>query len=138
MLTDRLPVFVYGTLRPCEGNHGWALAGKTVAEVPATVAGLALYDGPGFPYAISTGNPEDQVHGDLITIRDDLYDEVLARLDGLEGYRPGGRGLYDRIAVTAVSGTDAVQAWTYVVPPRRLPTVLARHARIRSGDWLRR
>lgn len=135
-MTLRLPVFVYGTLRPGQGNYQWALAGQTVSEVPASVAGLALYDGPGFPYAVLSDAPEDRVLGDVITIRDDAYDEVLARLDGLEGYRPGGGGLYDRVHVTAVTGTGAVEAWTYTVPPRRLTTVLSQHARIASGDWL--
>ena len=90
MLT--LPVFVYGTLRPGEGNYSWALAGKTVAEVPATVSGLALHEGPGFPYAVLTGDPADRVHGTLITIHRDLYEQVFARLDALDGVRPGGRG----------------------------------------------
>ena len=52
---------------------------------------MVLYEGPGFPYAAVTGDPADRVHGDLLTIHPDLHDEVLAQLDGLEGYRPGGR-----------------------------------------------
>lgn len=53
--TVRLPVFAYGTLRPGEGNYAWALAGKTTAEVPATVVGMVLLDGPGFPFTVVMG-----------------------------------------------------------------------------------
>lgn len=120
-MTDRLPLT-------------WC----TVAEVPATVAGLILLDGPGFPYVVRTGAAEDRVHGTLITIRPDLPDEVLNRLDALEGVRPGS-GLFDRIRVTAVTAArPTVTAWTYTVPTRRLATVLGRHDRIPSGDWLHR
>lgn len=134
-MTARLPVFVYGTLRPGEGNYDWALAGCTTAEVPATVTGMILLDGPGFPYAVLSDDPADRVHGTLITIRPALHDDVLNRLDALEGVRPSGRGLYDRVTVQAVTDAAAIAVWTYVVPARRLATVFARHARIPNGDW---
>ncbi|MCC9704364.1 gamma-glutamylcyclotransferase [Streptomyces sp. MNU76] len=47
-----LPVFVYGTLRPGEPNHDLFLRGRTAAEEPARMRGMALYDGPGYPYAV--------------------------------------------------------------------------------------
>lgn len=63
---------------------------------------MVLLDGPGFPYAVVTRDPADRVHGDLLTIRADLHEEVLNRLDALEGVRPGGGGLYDRVTVEAM------------------------------------
>ena len=58
-------VFVYGTLRPGQGNYRRLLAGRTVREVPASAKGLALY-GNGFPYAVPQQGA--RVIGDLITI----------------------------------------------------------------------
>ncbi|WP_045557424.1 gamma-glutamylcyclotransferase family protein [Streptomyces sp. FxanaA7] len=49
-----LPFFVYGTLRPGEPNHDLFLRGRTVAEEPARMRGMALYDGPGYPYAVES------------------------------------------------------------------------------------
>ncbi|MBC3989227.1 gamma-glutamylcyclotransferase [Streptomyces sp. AC563] len=52
---ERLPFFVYGTLRPGGRHHAWALRGRTRAQEPARMPGLALYEGPGYPYAVETG-----------------------------------------------------------------------------------
>ena len=84
-VTRQYSVFVYGTLRPRQGNYRRLLACRTVRESPATAKGLALY-GTGFPYAVP--QPRARIVGDLITIEPALYREVLAELDALEGYHP--------------------------------------------------
>src|SRR5438094_10472984 len=86
--TDRLPVFVYGTLRPGQGNYSRLLAGRIAAPVPATLPGHALYGRAlSFPYVVPA--PGHTVVGDLVTPLADLYDGVLDDLDWLEGYRAG-------------------------------------------------
>ncbi|MEU6756886.1 gamma-glutamylcyclotransferase family protein [Streptomyces sp. NPDC046685] len=134
-----LPFFVYGTLRRGEVNHDLFLRGRTASEEPATLPDAALYDGPGYPYALH--RPGSAVVGELITAAPDAYGELLAALDVLEEYAGPGRpgNLYDRTAREALrpDGT-AVRAWVYLASPP-----LARHltqagVEIPGGDWLRR
>jgi gamma-glutamylcyclotransferase (GGCT)/AIG2-like uncharacterized protein YtfP len=54
----------------------------------------------------------DLVHGELIWFRDGPA--RLAAIDRLEGFRPDGSGLYDRVLVDAVVARTTVRAWTYV------------------------
>ena len=132
-----LPFFVYGTLRPGQGNYR-LLAGATVGEFPATLAGHALY-GPGLPYV--TPEEDSTVAGDLMFLAPERYAEVLARLDCLEGYRPGGSHCHYEREARTVSYLDAggaevtTTAWVYLAGPaarRRL----APAERIAGGDWL--
>ena len=51
-MTRQHPVFVYGTLRPRQGNHRRLLEGRTVQERPCIAKGLALF-GCGIPYAVT-------------------------------------------------------------------------------------
>jgi gamma-glutamylcyclotransferase (GGCT)/AIG2-like uncharacterized protein YtfP len=135
----RLPFFVYGTLRPGEPNHALFLRGRTVREEPATMAGLVLYEGPGYPYGVE--EPGGAVSGALVTARPDAYDELLVALDRLEDCVPGDpRSLYDRIAREAVREGDgaAVRAWVYVAAPAVAARLRARGTPIEGGDWLSR
>ncbi|MFD4996616.1 gamma-glutamylcyclotransferase family protein [Streptomyces buecherae] len=61
---ERLPFFVYGTLRPGGRHHAWALRGRTRAQEPARMPGLALYEGPGYPYAVETGTARSETAAD--------------------------------------------------------------------------
>jgi gamma-glutamylcyclotransferase (GGCT)/AIG2-like uncharacterized protein YtfP len=133
-------VFVYGTLRPGQGNYRRLLAGRIVREVPATAKGLALY-GSGFPYAVLQRSA--RVVGDLITITPGLYQEVLADLDQLEGYHPScpddSHYIRTTRSVTVVNRTpnggtwEAFHtAWIYITGPRINPTHLPR---ITDDDW---
>ncbi|WP_110944755.1 gamma-glutamylcyclotransferase family protein [Streptomyces niger] len=134
---ERLPFFVYGTLRPGEANHAWALRGRTAAEQPATVQGALLYDGPGYPYAVR-GPADAAVHGHLVTPAEDVYDEVLAVLDRLEGYTPGApHNDYDRVRCAAVlpDGTS-VPAWVYLAAEPLAGRLRAAGTPIPGGDWL--
>ncbi|MFZ3470054.1 gamma-glutamylcyclotransferase family protein [Streptomyces sp. 4.24] len=134
-----LPFFVYGTLRPGEVNHDLFLRGRTAAEEPARLPDAALYEGPGYPYAVD--RPGSAVAGELITPAPGAYGELLVALDLLEEYEgPGSPGnIYDRTAREALlpDGTP-VRAWVYLAAPA-LARRLARSGRqIPGGDWLRR
>ncbi|KPC58832.1 gamma-glutamylcyclotransferase family protein [Streptomyces chattanoogensis] len=134
---ERLPFFVYGTLRPGEANHTWTLRGRTTAEEPARIAGALLYDGPGYPYAVA-GPADAVVHGTLVHPRDTDYDEVRAVLDRLEGYAPGDpENVYERVVTEAVrpdGGT--VRAWVYLAAAPLAARLRATGPLIEGGCWL--
>ncbi|WP_354643964.1 gamma-glutamylcyclotransferase family protein [Kitasatospora camelliae] len=134
---DRLPVFVYGTLRPGGRNHRAHLAGRTTAVRPGTLPGAALHDGPGYPYLVAC--PGRSVHGELVTLDPARYAEVLAALDHLEDCRPDGSGEYvrRRLEVTGAGG-EPEPAWVYLAGAAVEAALRERPALIASGDWLRR
>lgn len=144
-----LPFFVYGTLRPGEPNHDLFLRGRTVTEEPARMPGMALYDGPGYPYAVenlgggggrSTGGRSRgarAVSGETVTAHPQHYAELLCTLDQLEEYAPGDpANLYERVErpATLADGT-VVRAWVYVAAPTVAAGLRARGRLIESGDW---
>ncbi|MDX3645291.1 gamma-glutamylcyclotransferase family protein [Streptomyces sp. MB09-02B] len=140
-----LPIFVYGTLRPGEPNHALFLRGRTVAEEPARMSGMALYDGPGYPYAVEglgDGSGErhggaGEVSGEIVSALPDDYAELLCALDRLEEYAPGDpANLYERVErpATLADGT-VVRAWVYVAAPTVAAGLRARGRLIESGDW---
>lgn len=111
---ERLPVFVYGTLRPGEKNYAHYLAGRTVREAPATAAGRLYYVAEGgYPYLV----PGDgRVAGELVFLDPALYDETLRGLDELEEYLPGdeAHSVYlRRPAIVSLAGDGRVRAWIY-------------------------
>ena len=135
-------VFVYGTLRPGQGNHRRLLAGRTVQETPAFATGLALY-GTGFPYAVP--QPGARIVGDLITIEPTRYREVLADLDALEGYdaRQPATSHYIRTTRSVVANQPPARRRHLAGAPHGLdlPRRTGRRApagmpRITDDDWL--
>ncbi|MEW1659785.1 gamma-glutamylcyclotransferase family protein [Streptomyces sp. NPDC093707] len=136
---ERLPFFVYGTLRPGEANYARTLRGRTAAEEPARIAGALLYEGPGYPYA--TAGPADAVvHGVLVHPRAADYDAVRALLDHLEGYTPGtpaGAGnLYERVATEAARADGrTVRAWVYLAAEPLAGRLRATGTPLAGGRW---
>jgi gamma-glutamylcyclotransferase (GGCT)/AIG2-like uncharacterized protein YtfP len=136
-----LPFFVYGTLRPGQGNYR-LLAGHTVDEVPASLSGHALFDA-GLPYVVPRAG--HRVRGDLVTPDPARYRAVLDRLDRLEGFDPRcpAGSHYRRVAVdVVVDGTGEHRAaWVYLAGEQatdRLNRVAGRRARlVTHGDWTR-
>ncbi|MFF5024420.1 gamma-glutamylcyclotransferase family protein [Streptomyces collinus] len=134
-----LPFFVYGTLRAGEANHDLFLRGRTASEEPARLPDAALYDGPGYPYAVERPGA-GPVHGELVTALPESYDRLLAELDRLEEYVPGDPGnLYERVArdVRRPDG-GTVRAWVYLAAPRVAAGLLDRGTALTDGDWLTR
>ncbi len=111
---ERLPVFVYGTLRPGEENYPAFLGGRTELILPATIRGRLFYvaDG-GYPYLEAGGGI---VRGELIFLAPALYAETLRRLDELEEYDPAdeARSIYlRRRAAVLPNGGEETVAWVY-------------------------
>ncbi len=131
MTGSQLPVFVYGTLRRGEKNYPRYLQGRSLREVPATVAGELFFvaDG-GYPYLLPGGG---RVQGELIDLDPATYREVLQRLDALEEYdpadEPGSIYLRRTAMVRTADGTER-EAWVYYW--NRPET---RGKKIESGDF---
>ncbi|MET9417187.1 gamma-glutamylcyclotransferase family protein [Streptomyces klenkii] len=133
---ERLPVFVYGTLRPGQAHHGRLLRGRTVAEEPARLRGAVLYEGPGYPYAVA--EPGGEVRGELVRVAPGAYAAVLASLDELEGCAPDGTGeMYVRVVrpVLPGGGGGAVRAWVYLAAERTARRLRASGTRVTGGSW---
>lgn len=133
---DQLPFFVYGTLRPGQGNHRLIeadLEGVREARLP----GHILY-GDGLPYIAAGGGPASIVDGDLLLIRPGRYELALRALDRLEGYNPPDYEMYVRTRVRAGfrDGPDGTwqecDTWVYLGGDsfRYDPRLV-----IASGDW---
>ncbi|MGW7102312.1 gamma-glutamylcyclotransferase family protein [Streptomyces sp. NPDC054838] len=133
-----LPFFVYGTLRPGQVNHGLFLRGRTAAEEPALLPDTALYEGPGYPYAVARPGPG--THGELITPAPGAHAELLTALDLLEEYHGPGRpgNVYDRVARQALRRPDGtpVLAWVYLAAPALARALARSGTEIPGGDWL--
>ena len=71
----------------------------------------------------------DLIHGELVTFTDPQRD--LPPIDRLEGFRPGGHSMYQRVMVAVLCGRTSIPAWTYRMscPPYA--------ERVASGQWLR-
>jgi len=138
-----LRLFVYGTLKRGYWNHQrfcgqarsielavvWGRlyhlhAGFPAIEVPE---GLILARGTADPLAdarrqqeIGTphfGRPTgdwDLIHGELVTFTDPQRD--LPPIDRLEGFRPGGHSMYQRVMVSVLCERTSIAAWTYWMP----------------------
>lgn len=131
---ERLPVFVYGTLRPGQKNYPRYLQGRTLREHSATVCGrLYLVDDGGYPY-LTSGN--GRVFGEVVELRPEHYREALRELDELEEYDPRDEehSVYLRRKTEAtLEDGERLTAWVYYW---NCPEISGR--RIRSGDFTRR
>lgn len=131
---ERMPVFVYGTLRRGQKNYPRCLQGRTLEEIPATVRGELHYaaDG-GYPYLLPGAGT---VAGELMVLDPSRYEETVRALDLLEEYdaKDEEHSVYLR-RETAVALGDGrqVAAWTYYW---NCPGVVGE--KIKSGDFTRR
>ncbi|MEV6505850.1 gamma-glutamylcyclotransferase family protein [Streptomyces sp. NPDC051642] len=134
-----LPFFVYGTLRPGQPNHDLFLRGRTESEEPGRLHGTALYDGPGYPYAVEA--PGSVIVGELVTARPEAYPQLLRELDRLEDYAPGDpANLYERVERQVTRDTDRtpVRAWVYLAAPTVTARLRTHGKLIEGGDWINR
>lgn len=97
---------VYGTLMTGERNERWGADARR--RVPCTIRGVLYDTGWGFPAMQLSDNPDDLVHGEIIT----LPEADLPAIDRLEGVPR----LYQRVEVMAVSDAGiTISAFCYVM-----------------------
>lgn len=111
---DNLKVFVYGTLKPGEGNYQRYCAGKVVKAKRAIAQGLLFALPVGYP-AMTPG--DTPVHGFLLTFANS---GILLELDQLEDYhpsRPVEQNEYYRqqIITYDLDGRSQKPAWAYLM-----------------------
>jgi len=116
-------MFVYGTLRAGESNHG-LLKGAVCLSLSAHVSGTMLDTGLGYP-AVTEGS--GKVWGEMYEVDDD----TLKRIDELEDYYGPGdpRNLYERVKTAALTDRGQVQTWIYVSDRFKSGFVIP------HGDW---
>jgi gamma-glutamylcyclotransferase (GGCT)/AIG2-like uncharacterized protein YtfP len=110
--SEKLRVFVYGTLKPGEVNYHRYCGGKVINAQRAVTRGKLFALPMGYP-AMTPG--QNQVHGYLLSFSDP---EVLSALDYLEDYqpnRPMSENLYNRqqVEVYDLQGQTLGWAWSY-------------------------
>jgi len=143
-LTQAYPVFVYGTLRPGQGNYR-LMSDAAIDSTQATLSGHAIYGAHrGFPYAAEHEDPSAVTVGDIVWLSDtSLGAYARDSMDGLEGFDsdfPSSshyeRVLRDVTFVTPDGHEETVKAWTYMArgSARRQ---LREEDRIADGDWVK-
>jgi gamma-glutamylcyclotransferase (GGCT)/AIG2-like uncharacterized protein YtfP len=135
-----LPIFVYGTLKRGEPNYVRYLTGQTAGELPASLAGAALFTEGPYPFLTRELDlliPGDVVHGTLISLRLSVYQLVMADLDRLEGYVAGGtQNLYERVVLELATAEGSQPAWVYVAGAQALSLIRAgQMRRLSGGVW---
>lgn len=120
-------VFVYGTLRKGQGNHG-RLAGARFVGRGKTVDRMTLLDVNGyFPAVVPIDGPS-RIVGEVY----DVDAATLKSLDQLEGYpHHYDRKRFDVELLDTDRAARHVVAWIYFYPPdgQRVADVIP------SGDW---
>jgi gamma-glutamylcyclotransferase (GGCT)/AIG2-like uncharacterized protein YtfP len=113
---DALPLFVFGTLRRGEPNHGY-LAGRYDRCLPARLEGfLRGVAGHGFPAIIRS--PGSTVEGELFFLTEATRAQAMAECDRLEDLPPGQLvgPYYRRAKVRVRTAEGEFTAWAYVDP----------------------
>ncbi len=110
--SERLPLFVFGTLRRGHENHHY-LDGHYDEMLAASLHGYARL------HSLMIAPQESGlVEGELFYLKLNQYDTTLAGCDDLEEIPPGqliGHE-YERRRVTVVTSAGDVVAWAYVQP----------------------
>lgn len=130
---ERLPFFVYGTLRNGLGNYRNILEGCTFSEETALFIGgdiYPVYPRGGFPVLVADSDGE--VKGELMHVIEGEYDEVARKLDLLEGYMSHNEehSMYLRRKAEVLVGGDWVECWVYLWN-RSMPVT----DKIKDGCW---
>lgn len=132
--STQFPVFVYGTLMPGERNATVAAQYSQPTARPASLRGFRLFHlrPENYP-GIVPGEPTDRVQGYVLSYGAELWPQVLAALDHLEGLDET-PPLYHRERVELEVEGQHETAWVYVYArTERLqaPGVQS----IPGGDW---
>lgn len=126
--SDNFNVFVYGTLRRGEVNHG-LMAGSDVVAMQAWTAGRLVDTGFGYPgLVLAPDDPHARTYGEVYRVSK----QRLPDLDRLEGYRgEGEENLFDRTTVTVMSDAGPIDALVYTFPSERTEGM----PKVDHGDW---
>ncbi|WP_171016755.1 gamma-glutamylcyclotransferase family protein [Pseudalkalibacillus caeni] len=130
-MSDRIPFFIYGSLRKSFENHDAYLKGKIDKEIPAEIKGT-LYEVKDEYYPCLVKG-KGIVIGEVVYPAEGHYNQVLKMLDQLEDYDCNNpeNSLYIREKVEVeTSGPERVTAWTYYWN-NQLPIGV----KVESGDW---
>ena len=129
---DRLPFFAYGTLLPGQPNY-WLWQEAILDVRPARFRGSQLLDMGNYPMLVESDG--GVVKGALVTIVEASFDDILKRLDRLEGFDPASpeECVFCRVRrkVELVRGESAT-AWLYLGRAE----LAADDRVIQSGDWV--
>lgn len=127
---------VYGTLRPGDGNYNHFLAGDTIFEENVQLEGFTMYAGSGYPY-LAYGN--NTVTATFVTVSDEKYEDVLRRLDMLEGFTSfdSNTNHYDRKLHTFILNGEEKQAWIYLASSWVHNDIRDTFPVLQSGDWIK-
>ena len=133
-----LCLFVYGTLRPGEGNH-WRLAPHAARTEAAQMDGVAMFDLGVDPWPYAAASPDARISGDVVWISDDVdAHTLLSELDTYEvcDLEDPANSLYTRVTRPArlVASGELVEAWIYLAQGDTLQS-LTEEFRVPSGDW---
>jgi gamma-glutamylcyclotransferase (GGCT)/AIG2-like uncharacterized protein YtfP len=129
-------IFVYGTL--CLGYTGHHLVADALDTPPieAELSNHRLYNAGHYPL-MDSGNADQTVKGQILTINPARLEAVLARLDDYEDAH-GTNPMYNRVIVLARMLTEPPQptrAWTYRLDPAYWDVPRLPH--IPDGNWRR-
>ena len=142
-LSQPYPVFVYGTLRPGQGNHV-LMRDAVYSHSSGSIKGVGIYGaGRGFPYAAEHDDSEATTVGEVVWLTNN-YEGVRARqdLDSLESFSSDwpSSSHYERVlkTITVKDGFGVeknVDAWMYLARGYSRST-LKESDRILHGDWV--
>lgn len=134
----RLPVLVYGTLRPGQPNHR-LLRNRSRYLGDTTVSGYEMYDNGAYPYAVDA-LPDQSIMVSVIDVFPHVWRSVIDDLDMLEGfYGIGAENHYFRRAVPYVLDGERREGWLFVADTYTRGLIARRHLPlVPSGDWLAR
>lgn len=114
-MTERLPLFVFGTLRSGQCNHHY-LSGRYDKRLQARLYGYARV---ALVKHLMIDVCEDACTiGELFFLAEDIYEQAMAEIDELEMLPPGQLigEWYERKVVTVSTSEGEFEAWAYVKP----------------------
>ena len=112
-MTD-LPFFVYGTLLP--GQPNYRLWGESISRMEyGRIKDCQLFDMGAYPMMVES--KEKYVHGMLVFVIPEHTNEMIIKIDELEGYDPEkhGESAYNReMREVELESKKTVTVWVYL------------------------
>jgi gamma-glutamylcyclotransferase (GGCT)/AIG2-like uncharacterized protein YtfP len=126
-----VPFFVYGTLLPEQPN--FRLWGSSISRMEyGRIKDCQLFDMGAYPMLVES--KEKYVHGMLVFVVPEYKDEMIIRIDELEGYNPEkhGESAYNReMREVELENGKTVTAWVYLGNKKYIDKVKA----VPGGKW---